>query len=359
MTINLSTPSNWPIHFKKPLIIAGPCSAESEEQMLATGNALKSHQNLLFRAGIWKPRTRPNSFEGIGSIGLKWLKTVKEETGLATTTEVANAFHVEEALKQDVDVLWIGARTTVNPFAVQEIANALKGVDVPLMIKNPLNPEVNLWVGAIERFADAGLTKLAAIHRGFFAYNNTKYRNIPQWQLAIELRRRIPGIPMICDPSHIAGKRKLIYEVSQKAIDMNYDGLMIETHVNPEKALSDNAQQVTPQQLNEILEKLVVRQAKIEDPVFKSSLDQLRIEIDDLDNELVDVLKRRMNVAEKIGIHKKENQVTILQSNRWEELLKTRIQHGVDNGLTEEFMNKVLKAIHQESINRQTKVMNK
>ena len=359
MTINLSNPSNWPIHFKKPLIIAGPCSAESEEQMLATGNALKSHQNILFRAGIWKPRTRPNSFEGIGSIGLKWLKTVKEETGLATTTEVANAFHVEEALKQDVDVLWIGARTTVNPFAVQEIANALKGVDVPLMIKNPLNPEVNLWVGAIERFADAGLTKLAAIHRGFFAYNNTKYRNIPQWQLAIELRRRIPGIPMICDPSHIAGKRKLIYEVSQKAIDMNYDGLMIETHVNPEKALSDNAQQVTPQQLNEILEKLIVRQAKIEDPVFKSSLDQLRIEIDDLDNELVDVLKRRMNVAEKIGIHKKENQVTILQSNRWEELLKTRIQHGVDNGLTEEFMNKVLKAIHQESINRQTKVMNK
>ena len=359
MTINLSNPSNWPIHFKKPLIIAGPCSAESEEQMLATGNALKSHPNILFRAGIWKPRTRPNSFEGIGSIGLKWLKTVKEETGLATTTEVANALHVEEALNQDVDVLWIGARTTVNPFAVQEIANVLKGVDVPLMIKNPLNPEVNLWVGAIERFADAGLTKLAAIHRGFFAYNNTKYRNIPQWQLAIELRRRIPGIPMICDPSHIAGKRKLIYEVSQKAIDMNYDGLMIETHVNPEKALSDNAQQVTPQQLNEILEKLVVRQAKIEDPVFKSSLDQLRIEIDDLDNELVDVLKRRMNVAEKIGIHKKENQVTVLQSNRWEELLKTRIQHGVDNGLTEEFMNKVLKAIHQESINRQTKVMNK
>ena len=359
MTINLSTPSNWPIHFNKPLIIAGPCSAESEEQMLATGNALKSHQNILFRAGVWKPRTRPNNFEGIGRIGLTWLKIVKEETGLATTTEVANAFHVEEALKQDVDVLWIGARTTVNPFAVQEIANALKGVDIPLMIKNPLNPEVNLWVGAIERFADAGLTKLAAIHRGFFAHNNTKYRNIPQWQLAIELRRRVPGIPMICDPSHIAGKSSLIYEVSQKAIDMNYDGLMIETHINPEKALSDNNQQVTPKQLNEILGKLVVRQAKIEDPVFKSSLDQLRIEIDDLDYELVDVLKRRMNVAEKIGIHKKENKVTILQSNRWEELLKTRIQHGVDNGLTEEFMNKVLKAIHQESINRQTKVMNK
>ena len=359
MTINLSTSSNWPIHFNKPLIIAGPCSAESEEQMLATANALKSHQNLLFRAGIWKPRTRPNTFEGIGSIGLRWLKTVKEDTGLAITTEVANAFHVEEALKQDVDVLWIGARTTVNPFAVQEIANALIGTDIPVMIKNPINPEVNLWVGAIERFADAGMTKLAAIHRGFFAYNNTKYRNIPKWQLAVELRRKIPGIPMICDPSHIAGKRNLIYEVSQKAIDMNYDGLMIETHVNPENALSDNGQQVTPQQLNEILEKLIVRQAKIESPIFKSSLNQLRIEIDDLDNELVDILKRRMNIVEKIGIHKKENQVTILQSNRWEELLKTRIQHGIDNGLSEEFMNKVLKAIHQESINRQTKVMNK
>ena len=358
MTIQLEDTSKWPVAIEKPFIIAGPCSAESEDQMLKIGHALKSHQNLLFRAGIWKPRTRPNSFEGIGSVGLKWLSSVKKETGLSTTTEVANAYHVEEALKHNVDVLWIGARTTVNPFAVQEIANALKGIDIPIMIKNPINPEVNLWVGAIERFADAGLTKLAAIHRGFFAYNNTKYRNIPQWQLAIELKRRIPGITMICDPSHIAGKRDLIYEVSQKAIDMNYDGLMIETHINPEKALSDNAQQVTPDQLNNILEKLVIRKSKIEDPVFKSSLDQLRIQIDDLDNELVDVLKRRMKVAEKIGVHKKENQVTILQSNRWEELLNTRIQHGVNSGLSEEFMSRVLKAIHQESINRQTRVMN-
>ena len=298
-----------------------------------------------------------HNFEGIGSVGLKWLSSVKKETGLSTTTEVANAYHVEEALKHNVDVLWIGARTTVNPFAVQEIADALKGIDIPIMVKNPINPEVNLWVGAIERFADAGLTKLGAIHRGFFAYNNTKYRNIPQWQLAIELKRRIPGITMICDPSHIAGKRDLIYEVSQKAIDMNYDGLMIETHINPEKALSDNAQQVTPEQLKNILKKLVIRNSKIEDPVFKSSLDQVRIQIDDVDNELVDVLKRRMMVAEKIGIHKKENQVTILQSNRWEELLNSRIQHGMKSGLSEEFMNKVLKAIHQESINRQTKVM--
>ena len=358
MTIQLEDTSNWPIKIKKPFIIAGPCSAESEDQMLKIGHALKSHRNLLFRAGVWKPRTRPNNFEGIGTIGLRWLSLVKQETGLSTTTEVANANHVEEALKHDVDVLWIGARTTVNPFAVQEIANALKGVDIPVMIKNPLNPEVNLWIGAIERLADAGLTKLAAIHRGFFAYNNNKYRNIPQWQLAIELKRRISGITMICDPSHIAGKRDLIYEVSQKAIDMNYDGLMIETHISPEKALSDSAQQVTPDQLNNVLKRLVIRNSKIEDPVFKSSLNQLRIQIDDLDNELIDVLKRRMMVAEKIGIHKKENEVTILQSNRWEELFSSRIKNGIKSGLSEEFMSKLLKAIHQESINRQTEVMN-
>ena len=358
MTIQLEDTSNWPITIKKPFIIAGPCSAESEDQMLKIGHALKSHRNLLFRAGVWKPRTRPNNFEGIGTIGLRWLSLVKQETGLSTTTEVANANHVEEALKHNVDVLWIGARTTVNPFAVQEIANALKGVDIPVMIKNPLNPEVNLWIGAIERLADAGLTKLAAIHRGFFAYNNNKYRNIPQWQLAIELKRRISGITMICDPSHIAGKRDLIYEVSQKAIDMNYDGLMIETHISPEKALSDSAQQVTPDQLNNVLKRLVIRNSKIEDPVFKSSLNQLRIQIDDLDNELIDVLKRRMMVAEKIGIHKKENEVTILQSNRWEELFSSRIKNGMKSGLSEEFMSKLLKAIHQESINRQTEVMN-
>ena len=358
MTIQLEDTSNWPITIKKPFIIAGPCSAESEDQMLKIGHALKSHRNLLFRAGVWKPRTRPNNFEGIGTVGLRWLSLVKQETGLSTTTEVANANHVEEALKHDVDVLWIGARTTVNPFAVQEIANALKGVDIPVMIKNPLNPEVNLWIGAIERLADAGLTKLAAIHRGFFAYNNNKYRNIPQWQLAIELKRRISGITMICDPSHIAGKRDLIYEVSQKAIDMNYDGLMIETHISPEKALSDSAQQVTPDELNNVLKRLVIRNSKIEDPVFKSSLDQLRIQIDDLDNELIDVLKRRMRVAEKIGIHKKENEVTILQSNRWEELFSSRIKNGMKSGLSEEFMSKLLKAIHQESINRQTEVMN-
>jgi chorismate mutase len=358
MTIKLTPTSNWPLTFQKPLIIAGPCSAESEDQMISIAKELQKHENILFRAGIWKPRTRPNSFEGIGAVGLKWMDTVKKETGLKTTTEVANANHVEQALKHDIDVFWIGARTTVNPFAVQEIADALKGTDKPVMIKNPINPEVNLWVGAIERFYDAGLTKLAAIHRGFFAYNNTKYRNLPQWQLAIELKRRIPGITMICDPSHISGKRSLIYEVSQKAIDMNYDGLMIETHTNPEKALSDNAQQVTPKELNNILENLVIRNSETENNDFKTSLNELRIQIDDLDNELLDTLKRRMEVAEKIGVHKKKNGVTILQSARWEELLDSRIQSGIKNGLSEEFMSKLLKAVHQESINRQTKIMN-
>ena len=359
MSINIDEKSSWPITFNKPLIIAGPCSAESQQQLLKTANELKKHNNLLFRAGVWKPRTRPNSFEGIGEKALKWLDIVKKETGLKTTTEVANAMHVEEALKYDIDVFWIGARTTVNPFAVQEIADALKGTNKPIMVKNPINPDINLWMGAIERFNAVGLTKIAAIHRGFFAYNNSKYRNIPQWQLPIELRQRIPGIPMICDPSHISGNRNLIFDISQKAIDMNYDGLMIETHINPNEALSDNSQQVNPDQLNNILNNLVIRNSEIENDEFKSSLKELRIQIDDLDNELLDVLKRRMNVAEKIGIHKKEKGVTILQSKRWKQLFSSRIQNGVKSGLSEEFMSRLLKAIHQESINRQTKIMNK
>ena len=358
MNLNIDDKKSWPIAFDKPLIIAGPCSAESEDQMLNIAHELKEYPNILFRAGIWKPRTRPNSFEGIGERALKWMDAVKKKTGLQTTTEVANAHHVEVALKHDIDVFWIGARTTVNPFAIQEIADALRGTNKPVMVKNPMNPDVNLWMGAIERLNAVGLTKIAAIHRGFFAYNNTKYRNLPQWQLAIELRRLIPGIPMICDPSHISGKRSLIKEVSQKAIDMNYDGLMIETHINPDKALSDNEQQVTPKQLDEILSSLIIRNSEIENNEFKLSLEELRIQIDDLDNELLDVLKRRMNVAEEIGIHKKEKGVTILQSNRWEELLLSRINHGVKNGLSEDFMSKLLKAIHQESINRQIKVMN-
>lgn len=343
----------------KPIVIAGPCSAESEKQTLETAHQLKKHENLIFRAGIWKPRTRPNSFEGIGSKGLQWLQKVKKETGLKSTVEVAKAKHVELALKHEVDILWIGARTTGNPFAMQEIADSLKEVDIPVMVKNPINPEVNLWIGAIERLFDSGIYNLAAIHRGFFTYKNSKYRNIPQWQLALDLKRKFPKIPMICDPSHITGNRNHILEIAQKAMDMSYDGLMIETHIDPKNALSDKEQQITPAELENILNKLVIRNFETDDVEFKATLKQLRIQIDDLDIELLDVLKRRMDLVEKIGVHKKENEVTILQNNRWIEMLKSRVKYGEKNGLSELFIQQLLKAIHQESIDKQNNVMNK
>ena len=343
----------------KPIVIAGPCSAESEKQTLETAHQLKKHENLIFRAGIWKPRTRPNSFEGIGSKGLQWLQKVKKETGLKSTVEVAKAKHVELALKREVDILWIGARTTGNPFAMQEIADSLKGVNTPVMVKNPINPEVNLWIGAIERLLDNGIYNLAAIHRGFFTYNNSKYRNIPQWQLALDLKRKFPKLPMICDPSHITGNSNHILEIAQKAMDMSYDGLMIETHIDPKNALSDKNQQITPAELEKILNKLVIRNFETDDKEFKATLKQLRIQIDDLDIELIDVLKRRMDLVEKIGVHKKENKVTILQNKRWMEMLKSRVKYGEENGLSELFIQQLLKAIHQESIDKQNSVMNK
>ena len=342
-----------------PVIIAGPCSAESEKQVLKTAQALKKHKNLIFRAGIWKPRTRPNSFEGVGENGLKLLELVKKETGLKTTTEVAKAAHVSLAIKYKVDILWIGARTTGNPFATQEIAEALKGVNIPIMVKNPINPELNLWIGAIERLRDSGIENIAAIHRGFFTYKNSKYRNTPHWQIAVDLKRKFPRIPIICDPSHISGKSNLIYEVAQKAMDLNYDGLMIETHIDPENALSDSQQQITPKKLDEILANLVIRNFDTDNKNFKTSLNQLRIQIDDLDIELIDVLKRRMELVEKIGFHKKENKVTILQNNRWAEMLIKRTQYGKENGLSEVFIQQLLKAIHQESIDKQNSIMNK
>ena len=342
----------------KPVIIAGPCSAESEKQVLETAQKLKKHKNLIFRAGIWKPRTRPNSFEGVGEKGLKLLELAKKETGLRTTTEVAKAEHVSLAIKYKVDILWIGARTTGNPFAIQEIAGALKGINIPIMVKNPINPELNLWIGAIERLRDAGIENIAAIHRGFFAYKNSKYRNTPQWQIAVDLKRKFPTIPIICDPSHISGKSNLIYEIAQKAMDLNYDGLMIETHIDPENALSDSQQQITPKKLDEILANLVIRNFDTDNKNFKTSLNQLRIQIDDLDIELIDVLKRRMELVEKIGVHKKENKVTILQNNRWAEMLTKRTKYGKENGLSEVFIQQLLKAIHQESIEKQNSIMN-
>ncbi len=342
----------------KPLIIAGPCSAESEEQVLNTAKQLSEQGIGIFRAGIWKPRTRPNSFEGVGSIGLEWLKLAKQETGIMVSTEVANVKHVYEALRMGVDIIWIGARTSANPFAIQDIADALKGVDIPVFVKNPINPDVDLWMGAIERIQGAGITRVGAIHRGFSTFDKTRYRNIPQWQLPIELRRRMPDLPMICDPSHIAGRRDILLEISQKAMDLNYDGLIIETHINPDKAWSDAKQQITPAQLKELLGKLVLRTLKSSNPNILHTLEDLRQQIDKFDNELLDILEERMKVAEEIGDYKKINNITILQPDRWYEILTKTKEKGKSRNLSDEFIAQIFKSIHQESINKQTKIMN-
>lgn len=343
---------------KRPLVMAGPCSAETEDQVMETAKQLKKNGFLIYRAGIWKPRTRPNSFEGVGKKGLPWLKRVKKELGMYTATEVANANHVFEALKYGVDILWIGARTTANPFAVQEIANALDGVEIPVLIKNPVNPDVELWIGAFERINQAGIKKLAAIHRGFSTYGKSFYRNDPHWQIPIELKRRIPDLPMITDPSHICGNRDLLFEVSQKAMDLNFDGLIIESHCNPDKALSDASQQLTPDSLKQMLSNLVMRKANVDNAVIMHTLDDLRTQIDKYDDKLMDIFDNRMKIAKKIGKYKKENNITILQSTRWDEMLNQRIVSAENKGLSEDFIIKIFRAIHQESINHQTKVMN-
>jgi chorismate mutase len=342
---------------KRPIIIAGPCSAETEEQVLTTARDLASKGIKIYRAGIWKPRTRPNAFEGIGSVGLEWLKRVKAETGMLTTTEVANAKHVEECLKSGVDILWIGARTSANPFAVQEIADALQGTDITVMIKNPVNPDVELWIGAFERLNNAGIKRLIAIHRGFSVYDKSLFRNDPQWQVPIELRRRIPELKIITDPSHICGNRHMLYDVSQKAMDLNFDGLIIETHNTPDLAWSDASQQITPAELLTLLQRLIFRDEG--DMKAMLSLAELREQIDKLDDKLIHILEKRMKVVEEIGKHKKESNITILQSQRWDDIVRRRISLGSRMGLSEEFILKVFQAIHQESINKQTVVMNR
>ena len=341
----------------RPLIIAGPCSAETEEQVLLTARALKENGINIFRAGIWKPRTRPNAFEGVGSEGLKWLKTVKEETGMLTSTEVANVKHVYEALKNGIDIIWIGARTSANPFAVQDIADALRGVDIPVLVKNPVNPDVELWIGALERINNAGITKLGAIHRGFSTYDKTLFRNDPQWQIPIELRRRIPNLPIINDPSHICGNRHLLYDVSQKAMDLNFDGLIIESHINPDKALSDAMQQITPDVLKDLIDRLILRESG-EGLKVEMNLIELREQVDKLDDKLINLFDKRMKVVEEIGKHKKANNLTILQTQRWDDILKKRLNLGTKKGLSAEFISKVFRSIHQESINHQTAIMN-
>jgi len=346
------------MNLEHPLVIAGPCSAETEEQVLKIAHELKDSDVSYFRAGIWKPRTRPGMFEGVGEIGLRWLKKVKEETGMKTCTEVANAAHVKLAIENDVDLLWIGARSTVSPFIMQEIADALAGTDKIVLVKNPVNPDLALWLGGIERLYTAGIKNLGAIHRGFSAYEKTKYRNTPEWQLAIEFQNRFPDLPLINDPSHITGKRDMIFEVSQTALDLNFDGLMIETHFEPEKAWSDAAQQVTPDALKQIMEDLKVRKENNTEEEYQKSLNNLRAQITVADNQLVELLGKRMKVAAQIGGLKKDKNVAVLQSKRWNEILGNMILEGETKGLSEEFVLKMFKAIHQESINHQEKVIN-
>ena len=341
-----------------PLVIAGPCSAETEEQVLKIAHELKDSDVNYYRAGIWKPRTRPGNFEGVGALGLGWLKKVKEETGMKTCTEVANAAHCKLAIENDVDLLWIGARSTVSPFIMQEIADALAGTDKIVLVKNPVNPDLALWLGGIERLYTAGIKNLGAIHRGFSTYDKSKYRNNPNWQLAIEFQNKFPDLPLICDPSHITGNRDMIFDVSQVALDLNFDGLMIETHFDPDNAWSDAAQQVTPTSLKQIMEDLKIRKTTETAPDYRESLENLRAQINVVDDQLVDLLGKRMQVADKIGELKKEKNVAILQSRRWNEILGNMILEGENKGLSEEFVLKMFKAIHQESINHQEKIIN-
>lgn len=343
----------------RPLVIAGPCSAESEEQLFLTASQLKKIGIKVFRAGIWKPRTRPNTFEGVGEKGLLWLKRVKQELGMYTATEVANAVHVRDALKHQVDILWIGARTTANPFAVQELADSLAGIKIPVMVKNPVNPDVELWIGAFERLNRAGIKSLAAVHRGFSSYAKSFYRNEPHWQIPIELKRRIPNLPILTDPSHICGKREMLFETSQEAMDLDFNGLMIETHCKPEAALSDSSQQITPAELKKILLNLILRQSDTDNTFTSHMLDDYRTQIDEFDDKLIEIIYKRMNVSEKIADFKKNNNITVLQSGRWDQMLTRRVKDGLKMGLSEDFIVKLFSAIHQESINCQIEIMHK
>ncbi|MCD4745386.1 MAG: bifunctional 3-deoxy-7-phosphoheptulonate synthase/chorismate mutase type II [Bacteroidales bacterium] len=357
--LNILPLNKWLNISKYPFVISGPCSAETEEQLLTTAKNIAKIPNVkIFRAGIWKPRTRPEFFEGVGIKGLKWLKNVKKETGLLIAVEVANPHHIEEALHYDIDILWIGARTVVNPFSIQELAKVLNGVDIPVMIKNPVNPDLELWIGALERINNAGIRKLVAIHRGFYFFKKSNYRNIPMWEIPIELKRLFPDLPILCDPSHICGNTELLQSVSQKALDLEMDGLMIESHINPETALTDGEQQITPKKLQELIAGLTVRKEK-GNIDFENKLEKLRIEIDKLDEELIDTMSRRMKIVEKIGEFKRDNNITILQIKRWNNILQERLNNGINLGLNKEFLLKLFELIHKQSIQKQTDILNK
>ncbi len=344
------------MNLSHPLVIAGPCSAETEDQVMKTAHLLKNTDANVYRAGIWKPRTRPGGFEGVGEIGLPWLQRVKEETGMLVTTEVGNASHVELALKHGIDILWIGARTTVNPFVVQEIADALKGVNIPVLVKNPVNPDLPLWLGAVERFQTAGISQLGVIHRGFSTYNSLHYRNKPKWHLAIELHKEFPNLPLIIDPSHICGRRDTLLDVSQTALDLNYDGFMIETHIDPDNAWSDANQQITPAQLAQMTVDLKIRLKSSSKEEFQRKLTMYRKELDLLDSNLIELLKDRMGISEQIGRLKHKENVAILQSSRWADILAAIGEAAEEKGLNREFVEEIFKAIHVESINIQHNV---
>jgi len=352
-----NTRRTWLTKEKRPIVIAGPCSAESEEQVMETAKRLKATtKSDIYRAGIWKPRTSPGSFEGVGVVGLPWLKRVKEETGFPITVEVAKAGHVELCLKFGIDILWIGARTTVNPFAVQEIADALKGVDIPVLVKNPINPDLALWIGGIERLRKVGLNEIGAIHRGFSNLGEKYYRNRPQWQIAIDFMRRMPDVPMICDPSHICGRRDILQEVGQKAMDLDYDGLMLECHIDPDNAWSDAKQQITPEVFGTMITEMKLRHDYEDNRVLQNDLDRLREVIDHIDDEIINLLSNRMNAAREIGEYKKGKNMTIYQNKRWNGIIdKAKIQAN-KSGLSEKFIVKYIKAVHDESIDQQEKI---
>lgn len=346
---------NLPCDSDRPLIIAGPCSAETEEQVMQTAQQLAQKGCHIFRAGVWKPRTKPGGFEGNGEAALPWLTQVKKETGMLVSTEVATPEHVELALKYGVDVLWVGARTSANPFAMQALADAMKGLDVPVLVKNPVNPDLELWIGALERINQAGIKRLGAIHRGFSSYDKKIYRNLPMWQIPIELHRRIPDLPIVCDPSHIGGSRELIAPLCQQAMDLGFDGLIVESHCEPDKAWSDAKQQVTPDVLDYILSLLVIRDEK----ATTEGITMLRKQIDELDNQLMDLLAKRMRVCREIGQYKKEHNMTVLQTARYNEILEKRGAQGALCGMGAKFVKKIFEEVHEESVRQQIEILNK
>ncbi len=348
---------DWINNFSNPLMIAGPCSAESEQQILSTAERIKKTEVgvPIFRAGIWKPRTKPNGFEGVGEIGLSWIKKVKDEFGFLIATEVANVHHIEACLKADVDILWIGARSTVNPFTVQEIADALRGTDKIILVKNPVNPDLPLWIGALERLIGQGIKNIGVIHRGFSTYQKTKYRNMPNWQIALDFKNQFPNIPMIIDPSHICGNRIGLADITQEALNLGYQGAMIETHCTPDLAWSDASQQITPEVLANIIRNLKVRNTNIFG--YEEQLEQHRMLISDIDSQLIDLLANRMKVAQKIGVLKKENNLTIFQPDRWKTITDYATLKANEIGLSQDFVEKVFKAIHEESVEVQNKIM--